>query len=246
MKILWKNFLENKKIFEDELKSAIRFATLKVKFFPVLVGSAFKNKGIQLLLDAVIDYLPSPLDINVISGIENKKNNKKILRKANDIEPFSALAFKVMTDSFVGKLTFFRVYSGVLESGSYIFNSTKNKKERIGRILQMHANMRKEIKKVYSGDIAAAIGLKDTTTGDTLCSIDFPVILENIQIPKPVIQIAIIPKTQIDQDRMSFAIRKLMDEDPSFYVETNPETGETIMSGMGELHLDILVNRNVI
>ena len=235
-------YLEGEEITEAELKEGIRRATVNVEFYPVLCGSAFKNKGVQLLLDAVLDYLPSPLDIPAIKGID-PKTDEEVERPADDSAPFSALAFKVMTDPFVGRLTFFRVYSGVLESGSYVLNASKGKKERIGRILQMHANTRQEIDKVYSGDIAAAVGLKDTTTGDTLCALDAPVILESIEFPDPVIQVAVEPKSKADQDKMGVALQKLAEEDPSFRVETNVETGETVIAGMGELHLDVLVDR---
>ncbi|MDT2764106.1 elongation factor G [Enterococcus asini] len=239
---LMMKYLEGEEITEAELKDGIRKATISVDFFPVLAGSAFKNKGVQLMLDAVLDYLPSPLDIEAIKGIDSK-TDEEVTRPADDEAPFASLAFKVMTDPFVGRLTFFRVYSGVLESGSYVLNASKDKKERIGRILQMHANSRTEIDKVYSGDIAAAVGLKDTTTGDTLCAIDSPVILESIEFPEPVIQVAVEPKSKADQDKMGIALQKLAEEDPSFRVETNVETGETVISGMGELHLDVLVDR---
>lgn len=239
---LMMKYLEGEEITEAELKDGIRKATISVDFFPVLAGSAFKNKGVQLMLDAVLDYLPSPLDIEAIKGIDSK-TDEEVTRPADDNAPFASLAFKVMTDPFVGRLTFFRVYSGVLESGSYVLNASKDKKERIGRILQMHANSRTEIDKVYSGDIAAAVGLKDTTTGDTLCAVDSPVILESIEFPEPVIQVAVEPKSKADQDKMGIALQKLAEEDPSFRVETNVETGETVISGMGELHLDVLVDR---
>ncbi|MGG5342956.1 elongation factor G [Enterococcus sp. AZ192] len=239
---LMMKYLEGEEITIDELKAGIRKATINVEFFPVMAGSAFKNKGVQLMLDAVLDYLPSPLDIEAIKGID-VKTDEETTRPADDEAPFASLAFKVMTDPFVGRLTFFRVYSGVLESGSYVLNASKDKKERIGRILQMHANTRKEIDTVYSGDIAAAVGLKDTTTGDTLCAIDSPVILESIEFPEPVIQVAVEPKSKADQDKMGVALQKLAEEDPSFRVETNVETGETVISGMGELHLDVLVDR---
>ena len=239
---LMMKYLEGEEITIEELKAGIRQATINVEFFPVMAGSAFKNKGVQLMLDAVLDYLPSPLDIEAIKGIDIK-TDEETTRPADDEAPFSSLAFKVMTDPFVGRLTFFRVYSGVLESGSYVLNASKDKKERIGRILQMHANTRKEIDKVFSGDIAAAVGLKDTTTGDTLCAMDAPVILESIEFPEPVIQVAVEPKSKADQDKMGVALQKLAEEDPSFRVETNVETGETVISGMGELHLDVLVDR---
>ncbi|MFD2386892.1 elongation factor G [Enterococcus rivorum] len=238
---LMMKYLEGEEITIDELKAGIRQATINVEFFPVMAGSAFKNKGVQLMLDAVLDYLPSPLDIEAIKGID-VKTDEETTRPADDSAPFAALAFKVMTDPFVGRLTFFRVYSGVLESGSYVLNASKDKKERIGRILQMHANTRQEIDTVYSGDIAAAVGLKDTTTGDTLCALDAPVILESIEFPEPVIQVAVEPKSKADQDKMGVALQ-LAEEDPSFRVETNVETGETVISGMGELHLDVLVDR---
>ena len=239
---LMMKFLEGEEITEEELKAGIRQATLTVDFFPVLCGSAFKNKGVQLMLDAVIDYLPSPLDVPAIKGI-NPKTDEETDRPADDEAPFASLAFKVMTDPFVGRLTFFRVYSGILNSGSYVLNASKGKRERIGRILQMHANTRAEIQTVYSGDIAAAVGLKDTTTGDTLCDEKSPVILESIEFPEPVIEVAVVPKSKADQDKMGVALQKLAEEDPSFRVETNAETGETVIAGMGELHLDVLVDR---
>ena len=235
-------YLEGEEITEAELKEGIRRATVNVEFYPVLCGSAFKNKGVQLLLDAVLDYLPSPLDIPAIKGID-PKTDEEVERPADDSAPFSALAFKVMTDPFVGRLTFFRVYSGVLKSGSYVQNATKGKRERVGRILQMHANSRSEISEVYAGDIAAAVGLKDTTTGDTLCDEKSLVILESMEFPEPVIQVAIEPKSKADQDKMGVALQKLSEEDPTFRAETNVETGETIIAGMGELHLDIIVDR---
>jgi elongation factor G len=239
---LMMKFLEGEEITDEELKVGIRNATLSVDFYPVLCGSAFKNKGVQLMLDAVIDYLPAPTDVKAIQGF-NPKTDEETERPADDSAPFSSLAFKVMTDPFVGRLTFFRVYSGVLNSGSYVLNASKGKRERIGRILQMHANTRKEIDTVYSGDIAAAVGLKDTTTGDTLCAEDAPVILESIEFPDPVIEVAVEPKSKADQDKMGVALQKLAEEDPSFRVETNVETGETVIAGMGELHLDVLVDR---
>lgn len=235
-------YLEGEEITVDELKAAIRKATLQVEFFPVLCGSAFKNKGVQPLLDAVIDYLPSPLDIPAIKGIV-PNTEEEVTRKADDNEPFAALAFKVMSDPFVGKLTYFRVYSGKVNAGSYVLNSTKGKRERLGRLLQMHANSREEISTVYAGDIAAAVGLKDTVTGDTLCDEKHPVILESMQFPEPVISVAIEPKTKNDQDKMGVALAKLAEEDPTFRTETNEETGQTIISGMGELHLEIIVDR---
>ncbi|WJG69276.1 elongation factor G [Spiroplasma ixodetis] len=225
-----------------EIKTVIRKATIAAEFFPVLCGSAFKNKGVKLMLDAVINYLPSPLDVPAIKGIL-PVSSKEVERHSSDEEPFSALAFKIMTDAFVGRLTFFRVYSGTLESGSYVLNSTKEKKERVGRILQMHANSRAEIKKVYAGDIAAIVGLKDTTTGDTLCDEKHEVILEKMVFPEPVISLALEPKTKADQEKMSLGLQKLAEEDPTFRVSSDKETGQTIISGMGELHLDILTDR---
>ena len=239
---LMMKYLEGEEITNEELKAGIRKATINVEFFPVLCGSAFKNKGVQLMLDAVLDYLPSPLDIPAIKGV-NPDTDEVEERPASDDEPFAALAFKIMTDPFVGRLTFFRVYSGVLNSGSYVLNTSKGKRERIGRILQMHANTRIEIETVYSGDIAAAVGLKDTTTGDSLTDEKAKIILESIEVPEPVIQLMVEPKSKADQDKMGIALQKLAEEDPTFRVETNPETGETVISGMGELHLDVLVDR---
>ena len=239
---LMMKYLEGEEITNEELKAGIRKATINVEFYPVLCGSAFKNKGVQLMLDAVLDYLPSPLDIPAIKGV-NPDTDEEEERPASDEEPFAALAFKIMTDPFVGRLTFFRVYSGVLNSGSYVLNTSKGKRERIGRILQMHANTRKEIETVYSGDIAAAVGLKDTTTGDSLTDEKAKIILESIEVPEPVIQLMVEPKSKADQDKMGIALQKLAEEDPTFRVETNPETGETVISGMGELHLDVLVDR---
>ncbi|WP_434330628.1 elongation factor G [Mycoplasma mycoides subsp. mycoides] len=234
-------FLDGGEISISELKSAIRKGVINADFFPVLAGSAFKNKGVKLLLDAVVDYLPSPLDIPSIKGI--LPTGEEVERHADDTEPFSALAFKVMTDPFVGKLTFFRVYSGILTKGSYVLNSTKQQKERVGRILQMHANNRTEIEEVYSGDIATAVGLKNTTTGDTLCDEKGEIILESMVFPEPVIQLALEPKTKADQEKMSIALSKLAEEDPTFRTYTDDETGQTIIAGMGELHLDIIVDR---
>ncbi|WP_084002095.1 elongation factor G [Streptococcus pneumoniae] len=239
---LMMKYLEGEEITNEELKAGIRKATINVEFFPVLCGSAFKNKGVQLMLDAVIDYLPSPLDIPAIKGI-NPDTDEEETRPASDEEPFAALAFKIMTDPFVGRLTFFRVYSGVLPVSSYVLNTSKGKRERIGRILQMHANSRQEIDTVYSGDIAAAVGLKDTTTGDSLTDEKAKIILESINVPEPVIQLMVEPKSKADQDKMGIALQKLAEEDPTFRVETNVETGETVISGMGELHLDVLVDR---
>ncbi len=234
-------YLDGGEITVDMIKKAIRKGTLAVKFFPVMCGTALGNKGIKLLLDAVIDYLPSPLDIPSIKGIT--LDGEETVRHPSDDEPFSALAFKVMTDPFVGRLTFFRVYSGHLASGSYVLNSTKDAKERIGRILQMHANHRTEITDVYTGDIAAAVGLKNTTTGDTLCDEKKPVILEQMEFPEPVIELAVEPKSKADQEKMGIALQKLAEEDPTFKVHTNQETGQTVIAGMGELHLDVLVDR---
>ena len=238
---LMEQYLEGNEISVDLLKLTIRKATLAVKFFPVLCADALGDKGTRALMDAVIDYLPSPLDIAAVKGVD--MNDKEVERKASDSEPFSALAFKVMNDPFVGNLTFFRVYSGVLKSGSYVMNSTKGEKERIGRILQMHANQRKEISEVYAGEIAAAVGLKDTTTGDTLCDEKNQVILEKMVFPEPVIELAIEPKSKADQEKMGIALQKLAKEDPSFRAKTDHETGQTIIAGMGELHLDVLVDR---
>ena len=239
---LMERYLGGEEISNDELKAAIRKGTLNVEFYPVICGSAFKNKGVQKMLDAVLDYLPSPLDVPAIKGIV-PETEEEVIRESSDTAPFSALAFKVMTDPYVGKLTFFRVYSGTLSSGSYIQNSTKGKRERVGRILQMHANSREEISEVHSGDIAAAVGLKDTTTGDTLCDDKNLVILESMQFPEPVIQLSVEPKSKADQDKMTTALVKLQEEDPTFRAHTDVETGQTIIAGMGELHLDILVDR---
>lgn len=235
-------YLEGEEITLEEIKKCIRIATINLKMIPVVCGSSYKNKGVQQVLDAVVDYMPSPLDIPAIKGI-SMDGETEMERQADDKAPFSALAFKIMTDPYVGKLCFFRVYSGTLNSGSYVLNSTKNKRERIGRILQMHANHREEIDIVYSGDIAAAVGLKDTTTGDTLCEENNPVILESMEFPEPVIEVAIEPKTKADQEKMGIALQKLAEEDPTFKVHTDSETGQTIIGGMGELHLDIIVDR---
>ncbi|RYL89903.1 elongation factor G [Sporolactobacillus sp. THM7-4] len=239
---IMEKYLNGDEITEEELRAAIRKATCAVKFFPVLCGTAFKNKGVQHVLDAVIDYLPSPLDVPPIKGTI-PESGEEVKRVADDNAPFAALAFKVMTDPFVGKLTFFRVYSGTAEAGSYVQNSTKGKRERLGRILLMHANNRSEIKQVYSGDIAAAVGLKNTTTGDTLCDENHLIILESMDFPDPVIHVAIEPKSKADQDKMGIALAKLAEEDPTFKTETDEETGQTIIGGMGELHLDIIVDR---
>ena len=238
---LMMKYLEGEEITIDELKVAIRKATIACEMNPVLCGTAYKNKGVQLLLDAVIDYLPAPTDIESIKGI--LPDGEESERHASDDEPFSALAFKIMTDPFVGKLAFFRVYSGRLESGSYVLNATKNKRERIGRILQMHANTREEITEVYAGDIAAAVGLKDTTTGDSLCDHNEPIILESMEFPEPVIFVAIEPASKAAQEKMGVALQKLAEEDPTFTVRTDAETGQTIIGGMGELHLEIIVDR---
>nr|WP_314495186.1 elongation factor G [uncultured Peptostreptococcus sp.] len=238
---LMMKYLEGEEISIDELKVAIRKATIACEMNPVLCGTAYKNKGVQLLLDAVIDYLPAPTDIESIKGI--LPDGEESERHASDEEPFSALAFKIMTDPFVGKLAFFRVYSGKLESGSYVLNATKNKRERIGRILQMHANTREEITEVYAGDIAAAVGLKDTTTGDSLCDPNEPIILESMEFPEPVIFVAIEPASKAAQEKMGVALQKLAEEDPTFTVRTDAETGQTIIGGMGELHLEIIVDR---
>ena len=240
---LMDKYLGGEEISIDELKAAIRQATVDVEFYPVMCGTAFKNKGVQLLLNAVIDYLPSPLDVKPIVGHKADNPDEEIIAKPDDSEPFAALAFKVMTDPFVGKLTFFRVYSGHLESGSYVQNTTKDKRERVGRILQMHANSREEIPTVYAGDIAAAVGLKDTGTGDTLTDEKNKVILESMEFPEPVIHLSVEPKSKGDQDKMTTALVKLQEEDPTFTARTDKETGQVIIGGMGELHLDVLVDR---
>lgn len=239
---LMMKYLDGEELTETEIRTGIRNATIGVKFIPVLCGSAFKNKGVQPLLDAVVDYMPAPVDVPAIKG-SDPETGEEDCRKASDSEPFSALAFKIMADPYVGKLAFFRVYSGVLSSGSYVYNSTKGKKERIGRILQMHANHREEITEVYTGDIAAAVGLKDATTGDTLCDDKTPIILEKMEFPEPVIDVAIEPKTKADQEKMGIALQRLAEEDPTFKMHTDQETGQTIISGMGELHLEIIVDR---
>ena len=238
---LMMKYLEGEEITVDELKKAIRTATLSVEFFPVLCADALSNQGIKPLLDAIIDYLPAPTDVEAI--ICTDKDGNDVERHPSDSEPFTALAFKIMTDPFVGRLSFFRVYSGILTSGSYVLNSTKNTKERIGRILQMHANQRKEITEVYAGEIAAAVGLKNTTTADTLCDEKNPCIMKGMEFPDPVIDIAIEPKSKNDQDKMALAIQKLVEEDPTLRVKTDHETGQTVLSGMGELHLDVIIDR---
>ena len=239
---LMMKYLEGEEISIDEIKAALRKQVLACKLFPVFCGSAYKNKGIQMLLDAVIDYLPSPLDVPPVKGTD-PKSGEEITRKASDKEPLAALAFKIMADPFVGKLAYFRVYSGIMEQGTYVLNSTKGKKERVGRLLQMHANHRKEIDVAYTGDIAAAVGFKDVTTGDTLCSEDQPIILEKMEFPDPVISVAVEPKTKADQEKMGIALQRLAEEDPTFRVHTDPESSQTIISGMGELHLEIIVDR---
>jgi elongation factor G len=240
---LMEKYLAGEELTHDEIRHAIRMATVAGKLVPVLCGASFKNKGVQALLDSVIDFLPAPVDVKAIEGHLPHHDETKAARDVNDDAPFAALAFKIATDPFVGKLTFFRVYSGVLKSGSYVYNSTKDKRERIGRLLQMHANKREEIEEVRAGDIAAGIGLRDTRTGDTMCDDDHPIILEAMKFPNPVIDVAIEPKTKADQDKLSIALAKLSEEDPTFRVHTDEETSQTIISGMGELHLEIIVDR---
>ncbi len=240
---LMEKFFGGEEITEDEIRAALRVATIDNVIVPVTCGTAFKNKGVQALLDAIVDYMPAPTDVAMVKGTDMKDPSIEIDREMADEAPFAALAFKVMTDPFVGKLTFFRVYSGIVEKGSYVLNSTKGKKERMGRILQMHANKREEIDAVYCGDIAAAVGLKETTTGDTLCAEDAPIVLEKMEFPDPVISVAVEPKTKADQEKMGIALSKLAEEDPTFKVKTDEETGQTIISGMGELHLEIIVDR---
>lgn len=239
---LMMKYLEGEEITVDELKEHLRRAAINVELIPVLCGSAFKNKGVQLLLGAVLDYLPSPVDVPPVKGI-NPDTGEEDTRKADDEAPFSALAFKIMADPYVGKLAFFRVYSGVLNAGSYVYNSSKDKRERVGRILQMHANHREERTEVYAGDLAAAVGLKNTSTGDTLCDADHPIVLEAMEFPEPVISVAIEPKSKADQDKLGMALQRLAEEDPTFKVKTDEETGQTIIEGMGELHLEIIVDR---
>lgn len=239
---LMEKYLEGEELSIDEIKASIRKQVLDCTLFPVFCGSAYKNKGIQMLLDAVIDYLPAPTDVPPIKGTD-PKTGEEMVRRSSDDEPMAALAFKIMADPYVGKLAFFRVYSGILEQGTYVLNTTKGKKERVGRILQMHANNRKEIERAYSGDIAAAVGFKDVTTGDTLCAETNPIILEKMEFPEPVISVAVEPKTKADQEKMGTALQRLAEEDPTFKVHTDPETNQTIISGMGELHLDIIVDR---
>lgn len=239
---LMMKYLEGEEISIDELKTAIRKGVCTNKIFPVLCGSAYKNKGIQMLLDAVVDYMPSPLDIPAVKGT-NPDTDEEETRAVDDKAPLSALAFKIMADPFVGKMAFFRVYSGTLQAGTYVYNSTKGKKERVGRILRMHANHREEVQEAYTGDIGGIVGLKDTTTGDTLCDEKNPIILEKMEFPDPVISVAVEPKTKADQEKMGIALARLAEEDPTFKVKTDAETGQTIISGMGELHLDIIVDR---
>ena len=240
---LMEKFFGGEEITEEEIRSALRVATIDNVIVPVTCGTAFKNKGVQALLDAIVDYMPAPTDVAMVKGTDMKDPSIEIDREMSDEAPFAALAFKVMTDPFVGKLTFFRVYAGIVEKGSYVLNSTKGKKERMGRILQMHANKREEIDAVYCGDIAAAVGLKETTTGDTLCAEDAPIVLEKMEFPEPVISVAVEPKTKADQEKMGIALSKLAEEDPTFKVKSDEETGQTIISGMGELHLEIIVDR---
>ena len=240
---IMEKYLEGEEITKDELKKAIRQATIDLKFFPVFAGSAFKNKGVQMLMDGVVDYLPSPLEVRPYKATDPDNPDEEVELMAGDDKPFAGLAFKIATDPFVGRLTFFRVYTGTLQSGSYVLNATKDKRERVGRLLQMHSNHRNEIPEVFSGDIAAAIGLKNTTTGDSLTDIDHPLILESMEFPDPVIQVSIEPESKEDRDKLDLALQKLGEEDPTFKAETNPETGETLIAGMGELHLDIMVDR---
>jgi len=240
---LMEKYLEEKEISEDELKEVLRKGVIDYKLVPVFCGSALKNKGIQLLLDGIIEYLPSPVDLPPVTGFDIKDQSKKITRKSEDTEPFSALVFKVASDPYVGQLAYFRVYSGILEAGSYVLNSTTKVKERVGRLLRMHSNKREEIKEIYAGDIGSTVGLKNTSTGDTLCDPSNPIILEKISFPEPVISIAIEPKSKADQEKLSLALKRLAEEDPTFKIKGDPETGQTIISGMGELHLEIIVDR---
>ena len=240
---LMEKFFGGEEISQEEIRAALRKATIENIIVPVTCGTAFKNKGVQALLDAIVEYMPAPTDVAMVKGTDMKDPSIEIDREMSDEAPFAALAFKVMTDPFVGKLTFFRVYSGIVEKGTYVLNSTKGKKERMGRILQMHANKREEIEAVYCGDIAAAVGLKETTTGDTLCSEADPIVLEKMEFPEPVISVAVEPKTKADQEKMGIALAKLAEEDPTFRVKSDEETGQTIISGMGELHLEIIVDR---
>jgi elongation factor G len=240
---LMHKFIEGEAITNDEIRAGIRKATIALKIFPVICGTAFKNKGVQTMLDAVVDYLPSPLDVPPIEGHDVDDPEKILIRHASDSEPFSALVFKIMTDPYVGQLAFFRVYSGTLKSGEHVYNVAKRRKERVGRLLRMHANKREEIQEILAGDICAAVGLKTVSTGDTICDDEHPIVLESIDFPMPVIQLAVEPKTKADQEKMGMAIQKLAQEDPTFRVNTDPETGQTILSGMGELHLEIIVDR---
>ena len=240
---LMHKFIEGEAITNDEIRAGIRKATIALQIFPVICGTAFKNKGVQTMLDAVVDYLPSPLDVPAIEGHDVDDPEKVLVRQASDSEPFSALVFKIMTDPYVGQLAFFRVYSGTLKSGEHVFNVAKSRKERVGRLLRMHANKREEIQEIVAGDICAAVGLKTVSTGDTICDDEHPIVLESIDFPMPVIQLAVEPKTKADQEKMGMAIQKLAQEDPTFRVNTDPETGQTILSGMGELHLEIIVDR---
>jgi len=240
---LFEKFIEGHGVSNDEIRAGIRKATIALKIFPVICGTAFKNKGVQTMLDAVVDYLPSPLDVPPIQGVDVADPEKVLFRHASDKEPFSALVFKIMTDPYVGQLAFFRVYSGTLKSGDSVFNVAKARKERIGRLLRMHANKREEIQEILAGDICAAVGLRTVSTGDTICDDEHPIVLESITFPTPVIQLAVEPKTKADQEKLGMAIQKLAQEDPTFRVSTDPETGQTILSGMGELHLEIIVDR---
>ena len=240
---LFEKFVEGQPITNDEIRAGIRKATIALKIFPVICGSAFKNKGVQTMLDAVVDYLPSPLDVPPVEGVDVDDPEKVLIRHASDDEPFAALVFKIMTDPYVGQLAFFRVYSGTLKSGDSVYNVAKGRKERIGRLLRMHANKREEIQEILAGDICAAVGLKTVSTGDTICDDEHPIVLESIDFPTPVIQLAVEPKTKADQEKLGMAIQKLAQEDPTFRVNTDPETGQTILSGMGELHLEIIVDR---
>jgi elongation factor G len=240
---LMHKFIDGETVTNDEIRAGIRKATIAMHIFPVICGTAFKNKGVQTMLDAVVDYLPSPLDVPAIEGHDVDNREKILLRHASDSEPFSALVFKIMTDPYVGQLAFFRVYSGTLKAGEFVFNVAKSRKERVGRLLRMHANKREEIQEIVAGDICAAVGLRTVSTGDTICDDDHPIVLESIDFPMPVIQLAVEPKTKADQEKMGMAIQKLAQEDPTFRVNTDPETGQTILSGMGELHLEIIVDR---
>src|SRR5947199_6309850 len=241
--VLMHKYIEGQPISNGEIRAGIRKATIALQIFPVICGTAFKNKGVQTMLDAVVDYLPSPLDVPAIEGLDVDDPEKTLIRHASDSEPFSALVFKIMTDPYVGQLAFFRVYSGMMKSGGTVFNVAKRRNERVGRLLRMHANKREEIQEIFAGDICAAVGLKTISTGDTICDDQKPIVLESIDFPTPVIQLAVEPKTKADQEKMGMAIQKLAQEDPTFRVNTDPETGQTILSGMGELHLEIIVDR---